>query len=114
MFPNSGDTRAPESLESAQFNRPESFPEGSRRREAMSGKLFDFIEEIKVDKRCESFDEASIKQGVVLKILSHLGWDPFDTEEIHPAYDVKGGTVDFALRHNKTNKVFIQVKKEVW
>ncbi len=77
----------------------------------MSDKLLEFIQEIKVDKRCESFDEASIKQGVALKVLSYLGWDPFDMEEIHPEYDVKGGRVDFSLRHNKANKVFIQVKK---
>ena len=56
----------------------------------MSDELLEFITEIKADKRCESFDEAAIKQGVVLKVLSFLGWDPFDMEEIHPAYDVKG------------------------
>ena len=79
----------------------------------MPDELLDFIQEIKADKRCESFDEASIKQGVVLKLLSFMGWDPFDMEEIHPEYDVKGGRVDFSLRHNKANKVFIQVKKGV-
>jgi hypothetical protein len=79
----------------------------------MSDELLNFIEEVKKDKRYESFDAASIKQGVVLKILSFLGWDPFNMEEIHPEYDVKGGKVDFALRHENTSKVFIQVKKGV-
>ena len=79
----------------------------------MSDVLTDFIQQIKDDKRFASFDEAAIRQGVVLKILSFLGWDPFNTEEIRPELDVKGGRVDFSLRHNNTNKVFIQVKKEL-
>ena len=79
----------------------------------MSDELLGFIQEVKKDKRYESFDAASIKQGVVLKILSFMGWDPFNMEEIHPEYDVKGGKVDFALRHENTSKVFIQVKKGV-
>jgi len=79
----------------------------------MSDELLDFIQEVKKDKRCESFDEASIKQGVVLKIFSFLGWDPFDMKEIHPEYDVKGGKVDFSLRYKNTSKIFIQVKKGV-
>ncbi len=79
----------------------------------MSEELFDFIEEVKKDKQYESFDAASIKQGMVLKILSFLGWDPFNMEEIHPEYDIKGGKVDLALRNGKASKVFIQVKKGV-
>jgi predicted type IV restriction endonuclease len=79
----------------------------------MSDELLDFIEEVKKDKRYESFDEASIKQGIVLKILSFLGWDPFNMEEIHPEYDVKGGKVDFALMNGKSSKIFIQVKKGI-
>lgn len=79
----------------------------------MSDQLSNFIEEVKKDKRYESFDEASIKQGVVLKILSFLGWDPFNMEEIHPEYEIKGGKVDFALRNNGSSKAFIQIKKDV-
>jgi predicted type IV restriction endonuclease len=79
----------------------------------MSDGLRDFIQQIKDDKRFASFDEAAVKQGVVLRILSFLGWDPFNMEEIHPGFDVKGGRVDFSLRYNDINKVFIQVKKGV-
>ena len=79
----------------------------------MSDGLIDFIQQIKADKRFASFDEAAIKQGVVLKILSFLGWDPFNMDEINPGYDVRGGRVDFSLRNNGTNKVFILVKKGV-
>ena len=75
--------------------------------------LIDFIQQIKDDKRFASFDEAAIKQGVVLRILSFLGWDPFNMDEIQPGYDVKGGRVDFSLKYHDTNKVFIQVKKGV-
>ena len=79
----------------------------------MSDGLSEFIQQIKNDKRFASFDEAAMKQGVVLKILFFLGWDPFNMEEIQPGYDVKGGSVDFLLKNNSTKKVFIQVKKGV-
>ncbi|MCU0596472.1 MAG: restriction endonuclease subunit R, partial [Desulfobacterota bacterium] len=74
-------------------------------------KLVDFIKKIQSDDRVVTFDEAAIKQGVVLKILSLLDWDPFDVDEVQPEYDVQGTRVDFCLRKEKTNKIFILVKK---
>jgi len=74
-------------------------------------KLFEFIRQIQSDRRLVSLDEAATKQGVILKILSYLGWDPFNIEEIYPEFPVGAGRVDFALRHNNYNKVFIEVKK---
>jgi len=41
-------------------------------------KLVEFIKKIQTDERFSAFDEAAIKQGVVLKVLSLLDWDPFD------------------------------------
>jgi hypothetical protein len=73
--------------------------------------LLEFIKEIQSDKQFDSFDEAAIKQGIVLKILSFLDWDPFNMDEIHPEYDVKGGKIDFSLRQKDSNMAFIAVKK---
>jgi len=74
-------------------------------------KLIEFIRKIQSDDRFSTFDEAAIKQGVVLKILSLLDWDPFDVDEVQPEYEIQGGKVDFCLKKQKTNKVFILVKK---
>ncbi len=74
-------------------------------------KLVEFIKKIQSDDRFGAFDEAAIKQGVVLKILSLLEWDPFDMDEVQPEYEIQGSKVDFCLRKEKTNKVFIVVRK---
>lgn len=73
--------------------------------------LLEFIKKIQSDSRFGAFDEAAIKQGVVLKILSLLDWDPFDVDEVLPEYEIQGSKVDFCLKKQKTNKVFILVRK---
>jgi negative regulator of replication initiation len=77
----------------------------------MNEKLLKLIKEIQKDRRLVSFDEAATKQAIILRILSCLGWDPFNIEEVCPEYSVGEKRVDFALRHNGQNKVFIEVKK---
>jgi predicted type IV restriction endonuclease len=74
-------------------------------------KLAEFIKKIQSDNRFATFDEAAIKQGIVLKILSLLDWDPFDVDEVQPEFEIQGGRVDFCLKNEKTNKVFILVRK---
>ncbi len=74
-------------------------------------KLIEFIKKIQSDDRFGTFDEAAIKQGIVLKILSLLDWDPFDVDEVLPEYEVQGGKIDFCLKKEKTPKVFILVRK---
>jgi len=74
-------------------------------------KLVEFIKKIQSDDRFGTFDEAAIKQGVVLKILSLLEWDPFDVDEVLPEYEIQGSKVDFCLKKEKDNKVFILVRK---
>lgn len=69
-----------------------------------------FIESLKYDRRIISFDEAAIKQSVVLKLLNLLGWDIFNTDEVTPEYQVRERKVDYALRINNRAKVFIEVK----
>ncbi len=77
----------------------------------MREKLLSLITQLKSDKRLVSFDEASTKQAVILRILSLLGWDTFNIDEVNPEYSVAGKRVDFSLRHSNVNKAFIEVKK---
>ena len=74
-------------------------------------KLIQFLKELQTDKKFRDFDEASIKQAVILKILSLLGWDPFDFNDIQPEYSAKKQKIDFVLKHNDSPKVFLIVKK---
>ena len=57
------------------------------------------------------FDEAATKQGMILPLLSKLGWSCFDVEEVYPEYGVEERRVDYALRILKANKVFIEAKR---
>ena len=77
----------------------------------MNEELLNLINDFTKDKRLLSFDEAATKQAVILRILKVLGWDPFNVDEVYPEYSVGGKRVDYALRHNGRNKVFIEVKK---
>jgi len=76
----------------------------------MNEELLELINKFKNDKRLPILNEAAIKQTVVLRILEALGWNPFDIDEVYPEYSVKDKRVDYALRHNNENKVFIEVK----
>ena len=77
----------------------------------MNVKLLNLINDFKQDRRLLTFDEAATKQAVILRVLKSLGWDPFNIDEVYPEYSVGGRRVDYALRHNGRNKVFIEVKK---
>lgn len=60
----------------------------------------------------EFANEQAIKQGVVLRILTSLGWDAFDTTVVWPEYSVPPRRVDYALCHPaKKPAVFIEVKQ---
>jgi predicted type IV restriction endonuclease len=72
--------------------------------------MIEFLKKIQSDEIYKSFDEASIKQGIVLKILSLLEWDPFNIAEIRPEYDTGYGKVNFLLQHNNKNIAFLDVK----
>ncbi len=77
----------------------------------MNEKLLDFISKLKVDKNISFYNEAATKQAVILRLLSLLGWNLFESEEICPEYSVGSKLVDYSLRINKVNKVFLEVKK---
>jgi len=74
----------------------------------MEKKIIAFIDELKSNKKLATFDEASTKQAVVLRLLSFLDWDIFNVDEISPDYSMN---VSFALRIKNSNKVFIKVKR---
>jgi hypothetical protein len=73
--------------------------------------LSEFIKQLQSDKRFTSFDEVATKQGIVLKILSLLEWDPFNIDEIQPEYAKGDKKVNFSLRDSNSNKAFIVVEK---
>ena len=78
---------------------------------AMKEKLVSAINEIRNNKSMLMSDEASIKSGVILRLLSILGWNPFDVNEVKPEYTVESKRVDLSLRINGINKVFIEAKR---
>ena len=77
----------------------------------MSERLFAALESIRSNDGVATLDEASVRQGVVLRILADLGWQPFDLAEVTPEFGVGTGRVDYCLRISGRNKVFIEVKR---
>ena len=77
----------------------------------MKKQIISFIDELKSNKKLATFDEASTKQAVVLRLLSFLGWDIFNVEEVYPDYAVGTSNVSYALRTRNTNRIFIEVKR---
>ena len=77
----------------------------------MKKEIVSLIEELKSNKKLSAFDEASTKQAVVLRLLSFLGWDIFNVEEVYPDYSVNSFSVSYALRVKNTSKIFIEVKR---
>ena len=56
-------------------------------------------------------NEASVSQGIVLRLLNILTWPTFDTQVVIPEYGVEGMRVDFALCHPPSKpRVFIEGK----
>ena len=45
----------------------------------------------------DSLSETAIKLGIVLRVLSAAGWDPFDLSEVHPEFRSGNNIIDFAL-----------------
>jgi len=77
----------------------------------MEKEVAEFIESLKRNKSIGNLDEASTKQALVIRLLSLLGWDIFNVKEVKPDHRVKSHKVDFVLRIQKMDKVFIDVKK---
>lgn len=77
----------------------------------MDNRIKNFVLDIRSNERISTFDEATTKQAIVLRLLSELGWPIFDTEEVKPEYSVANRRVDYSLRINGSNRVFLEVKK---
>ena len=77
--------------------------------------LQDEIKQIQEDLEAgHLLNEESVKLGIVLRLLSALGWPIYDAGAITPAYDLAGRQVDFALCHPPRKlHVLIDVKLEV-
>ncbi len=69
------------------------------------------VQQIKNTVSLHTLDESATKQGVVLRLLSIAGWNPFDVSEVVPEYVVGNRRVDFALNADSANTVFIEVKR---
>jgi len=77
----------------------------------MKEQLITFIEKLKNNPRASSFSEDQTKQASVLPILKRLGWDVENIEEVFPEFSIEGRRVDYSLRINNQNKIFIEAKK---
>ncbi len=80
----------------------------------MQEQLKDFINEIKSAKGLSTYDEATTKQIIIIRILNILGWNIFDIKEIQPEYPVdpqnSNEKVDYALARDTDNMVFVEAK----
>jgi len=57
-------------------------------------------------------DEAAVSRGIVMRLLTNLAWEPFDTEIVIPEYSLGAKKVDYALcpTNPQSPKVIIEVK----
>lgn len=71
------------------------------------------IDDIRSGLRTGRFkNEASISQGIILRLLSELSWPTFDTSIVWPEYVQEGRRVDFALCHPPGKPlVLVEVKQ---
>lgn len=77
----------------------------------MEKRIKDLIGDIRSNTNIDIFDEATTKQVIILRMLFELGWKIFKADEVNPEYSVANRRVDYSLRINGSNKVFIEVKK---
>ena len=77
----------------------------------MGKQIQSFLKEVKSNKSISTFDEGSTRQALVLRLLSLLGWDIFDVEEVCPDYSVNSNKVSYALRIKNSFRVFVEVKR---
>ncbi|HOO02932.1 MAG TPA: type I restriction endonuclease [Rectinema sp.] len=71
------------------------------------------IEDIRAGIKAGRFaNEASVSQGIVLRILHALSWPSYDTQIVCPEYSLEGRRVDYALCHPPGKPIaFIEVKQ---
>ena len=77
----------------------------------MNEDVANVLKSIRANQYVPNLDEAATKQVIILRILGTLGWDQYDYSEVTPEYDVGGTKVDYALRTDGRNRVFIEAKR---
>ena len=78
----------------------------------MKKQVVSFVKDLKANKKLHTLDEASIKQAVVLKLLSLLEWDIFNVDEVYPDFSTEAGQAAYALRIADTGKLFLDVRRD--
>ena len=75
--------------------------------------LEEHLDDIRSNLRKEVFvNEASVSQGIVLRLLHALDWPWYNIQVVAPEYSVEGRRVDFALCQPPLKPlVFIEVKQ---
>jgi hypothetical protein len=58
-------------------------------------------------------NEAAVSQGIILRLLSRLGWSIFDSTHVWPEYVLGNGRVDYALCHPASRPVILIESKDV-
>jgi hypothetical protein len=72
------------------------------------------IESIRAGIRAGNFpNEASVSQGIVLRLLHVLEWPAYDTQAVWPEYSLSGRRVDFALCHPPSKPIAIVEVKQI-
>ena len=77
----------------------------------MSGDLLGLLDRLQGDAAVLLDSEEATKQGIILPILSRVGWDRDNIREVIPEYRVESGRVDYCLHANGRNLVFIEAKR---
>ncbi len=75
-------------------------------------KIASVIADWKSDPRLGRLEEPLLRQAVALRLLSLLGWDIFNVEEVQPDYRTGGGTVAFALCLDGLPRLLFDVRRE--
>lgn len=58
-------------------------------------------------------NEASVSQGIILRLLNSLGWQIFDSSHVSPEWSVGAGRVDYALCHPPGKPIILVESKDV-
>ncbi|MCZ7600864.1 MAG: type I restriction endonuclease [Gammaproteobacteria bacterium] len=71
------------------------------------------IEDIRAGIKAGRFtNEASVSQGIVLRLLHALSWPSYDTQIVCPEYSLEGRRVDYALCQPPGKPIaFVEVKQ---
>ena len=73
--------------------------------------IMEIVSEIRKNRDFHNYDEATARQTVILRFLNTLNWNIFDSNEVTPEYTVGSRRVDYSLRINNKDMIFIEAKR---